>query len=122
MDSLDISLQEAALIREAASYTPLPNGTSSENQFLILKDYITSFEESLDSEHEVGMLLTNFGSSVMLHVTYITYEEPVLMVFKGYANGQPATLIQHVNQLNFLLTSVLKEPNRPKHRIGFSLD
>lgn len=120
MDSLNLALENASLIRDAVSYTPLPNGTSSETQFLILKDYIAEFEKNLDSEHEVGMLLTNFGSSIVLHVTHITYEEPVLMVFKGYANGQFSTLIQHVNQLNFLLTSVEKAPDRPKYKIGFS--
>ena len=31
------------------------------------------------------------------------------MVFKGFVNGQEATLIQHVNQLQLLLTSMKKE-------------
>lgn len=42
------------------------------------------------------------------------------MVFKGYVNGRMSTLIQHVSQLNFLLTSVPKEPDKPKRKIGFS--
>lgn len=33
----------------------------------------------------------------------------------------PAPLIQHVSQLSFLLTAVQKEPNRPKRKIGFSI-
>lgn len=41
------------------------------------------------------------------------------MVFKGYVNGKFSTLIQHVSQLNFLLTSIEKEPDRPKRTIGF---
>ena len=40
-------------------------------------------------------------------------------VFKGFVDGKESTLIQHMNQLNFLLTSVEKEPERPKRRIGF---
>ena len=42
------------------------------------------------------------------------------MVFKGIVNGNPATLIQHINQLSFLLTAVPgQEPEKPKHKIGF---
>ena len=88
-------------------------------QFSIIKRYVQDFESSLDAEHEVGISLTNFGQSVLMQVTQIAYEDPVLMIFKGYVNGREATLIQHVNQLNFMLTTVDKEPDRPKRQIGF---
>lgn len=91
----------------------------ADEQFEILKRCIRQFERSLDAEHEVGIMMTNFGQSVLMQVTQITYEDPVLMVFKGYVNGREATLIQHINQLNFMLTSVEKEPDRPKRQIGF---
>ena len=91
----------------------------SDTQFEILQKYIVDFEATLDDEHEVGLLLTNFGQSVLMNVTDIIYEKSVLMVFKGYVNGKPATLIQHISQLNFLLTTVEKSPERPKRRIGF---
>lgn len=94
----------------------------SDEQFRILRKYIEAFESSLDPEHEVAIMLTNFGQTITMQVTYITYEEPVLMVFKGFVNGQEATLIQHVNQLNFLLTSMKKEDDRPKRKIGFSTE
>ncbi len=90
-----------------------------DEQFDILKRYIQEFESSLDAEHEVGIMMTNFGQSVLMQVTQVTYEDPVLMVFKGYVNGREATLIQHINQLNFMLTTVEKEPDRPKRQIGF---
>lgn len=100
--------------------TPLPIAYSySDTQFEVLQKYIRNFESTLDPEHEVGVLLTNFGQSVIMHVTEISYEESVLMIFKGYVNGKMSTLIQHVSQLNFLLTSVEKEPDRPKRTIGF---
>lgn len=91
----------------------------ADEQFEILKRYIQEFECSLDAEHEVGILMTNFGQSVLMQVTQITYEYPVLMVFKGFVDQREATLIQHINQLNFLLTTVEKEPDRPKIQIGF---
>ena len=119
MDFLSSALSNANTIRQLSDLEPVPIGTDSETQFEILKRYIEDFQNSLDSEHEVGMLLTNFGQNVLLKVTYISYESPVLMIFKGYVNDEEATLVQHVNQLNFLLTSVDKEPDRPKRKIGF---
>lgn len=91
----------------------------SDTQFEVLQKYINDFEGTLDADHKVGVLLTNFGHSVMMQVTEISYEESVLMIFKGYVNGKMSTLIQHVSQLNFLLTSIEKEPDRPKRSIGF---
>lgn len=99
---------------------PMPLAYSySDTQFEILCKYIKEFEAELDSEHEVGLLLTNFGQTVTMHVTEIGYEKSVLMIFKGYVNGKMSTLIQHIGQLNFLLTSVPKESDRPKNSIGF---
>ncbi len=91
----------------------------ADEQFEILKRYIQEFEQSIDDEHEVGIMMTNFGQSVVMQVTQIAYEGPVLLVFKGYVDGRDATLIQHINQLNFMLTTIVKEPNRPKRQIGF---
>ena len=92
----------------------------SDKQFEILKRYIQDFERTLDDKHEVGIMMTNFDQSVLMQVTQVTYEYPVLMVFKGYVNGREATLIQHIHQLNFMLTTIEKEPNRPKRQIGFN--
>ncbi len=92
----------------------------SATQFDIIKKYVLSFQQSLDAEHDVGVMLTNFGSTVLMEVTEIGYEESVLMVFKGLVNGREATLIQHINQINFLLTSVPKPQNIPKRKIGFT--
>lgn len=122
MDILSSALSDASEIRRLADLKPVPVGTDSETQFEILKQYIEEFQNSLDSEHEVGMLLTNFGKNILLRVTYISYESPVLMIFKGFVNDKESTLVQHVDQLNFLLTSVEKEPNRPKRKIGFAAE
>lgn len=64
----------------------------SDTQFEIIRKYVEAFENSLDSEHEVGMMLTNFGQSVLMSVTNITYEKSVLLVFTGYVNGIPFIL------------------------------
>ncbi len=101
-------------------FEPLPIAYSySDTQFEILQKYIAKFEQSLDSEHEVGVMLTNFGQSITMQVVEIGYENSVLMIFKGFVNGSLCTLIQHVSQLNFLLVATKKEPDRPKRTIGF---
>lgn len=92
-----------------------------DSQFAILKRRIEEFEQDLDKEHEVGMLLASFGQSVLMNVVQIEYEYPVLFVFKGYVDGEKSTLIQHINQLNFLLKAVEKEKGRAKRKIGFSI-
>lgn len=92
----------------------------SDTQYEIIKKHVEKFQSELDPDHEVGVLLTNFGQSTLMHVTNIGYEESVLMVFKGYVNNQESTLIQHISQINFLLLAVPKaEPEKPARRIGF---
>ena len=90
-----------------------------DEQFAFLKKYIQEYEKALDSEHEVGIMMTNFGQAAIMQVVEITYEKPVLLIFKEYVNGKMSTLIQHMNQLNFLLTSLDKVDEKPKQRIGF---
>lgn len=92
----------------------------SDSQFEIIKKYVLDFQSRLDKNHDVGLLLTNFGQSMLMEVTQIGYEESVLMVFRGFVNGRESTLIQHISQLNFLLTSVPKDPEKPKRKIGFT--
>lgn len=92
----------------------------SDTQFEIIKKYIQEFEATLDTEHNVGVMLTNFGQTITMQVCEIRYEKSVVLVFKGWVNGQYSTLIQHINQLNFLLTAVPIEEERPKRHIGFS--
>ena len=92
----------------------------ADKQFEIIKKYVTEFQNSLDETHDVGIWLTTFGNAAIMEVTKISFEKPVLMIFSGTVNGQESTLIQHINQLNFLLTKVPKAPEQPRRTIGFS--
>lgn len=90
-------------------------------QYELLCDYIKNFQNELDDEHEVGLQLASFGQSMLLNVTDIGYANPSLIHFYGYCNGNKAHLVQHINQLNFVLISLPKtDPKKPARRIGFS--
>lgn len=85
-----------------------------------IMEQIQEFEKDLDDEHEIALRLTSFGSSITMIVTSIEYQNPDMLYFYGIVNGKPAQLIQHTNQLNFLITSVEREDkSRPARRIGF---
>lgn len=91
-------------------------------QYELLCNNIKDFQNGLDDEHELALLLTSFGQYILLKVTDLGYSNPSLIHFYGYVNDTKAHLIQHVNQLNFLITSVPKsDPNKPARRIGFEI-
>lgn len=94
--------------------------TMADYAYDIIMKRIKDFENSLDDEHEVSLLLTSFGQSITLAVTEIGYSNPSILVFHGFVNNQYATLIQHISQLNFLLIAVKKvDSEKPPRRIGF---
>lgn len=85
-----------------------------------IMEQIRNFEATLDAEHEIALKLASFGSSITMIVTRIGYQNPDLLYFYGFVNGTESKLIQHMNQLNFLLTSVEREDkSKPARRIGF---
>jgi len=96
------------------------NYNMADYSYKVILDRIKDFEDNLDNDHEVAIKLASFGQSVTLSVTDIGYSNPSTLVFRGYVGDQPATLIQHMSQLNFLLVAVKKsDPEQPPRRIGF---
>lgn len=94
--------------------------TAAKMTFANIMAQIEEFEENLDEDKEVAVLLASFGGTTLMTVTGIGYQYPDLVYFYGYVDGKPSQLIQHISQLNFLLTSVDKEdPEKPPRRIGF---
>lgn len=94
--------------------------SNADRQYEIIKQSIQEFEKDLDEESEVAVHLAAFGQSILMQVTELGYSNPSLIHFYGYVNGAKSELIQHVNQLSFLLTAVPKtNPDRPARRIGF---
>lgn len=92
-------------------------------QYEILMKSILAYESTLDENQEVAVQLASFGQSVVMQVTKIGYSNPSIIHFYGYVNGNKSELIQHITQLNFMLTSLPKaEPERPTRRIGFQIE
>lgn len=85
---------------------------------------IKSFDEQLDQTYEVGIRLVNFGQNIQFAVRKIGYYNPKLITFSGVLEDcSKVQLIQHVNQISFLLLGVKrKETDKPKLPIGFSID
>lgn len=99
------------------------NYQNADYQYEILCKCIKNFQDNLDNEHEVGLLLASFGQSVLLNISNIGYSNPCLIHFYGTYNGLETHLIQHISQLNFLLTAVPKQnPDKPAKRISIGFD
>lgn len=87
-----------------------------------MAEQIKEFQDELDNEHEVGIMLASFGQPVMLAVEDIGFQNPNLIYFYGTISGNQTQLIQHMSQVNLVLTAVAKQPDKPARRIGFHVD
>ncbi|SEP79531.1 DUF6173 family protein [Thalassovita taeanensis] len=84
--------------------------------------YIQSFEQQLDSEHEIAMGFVG-GDAGVLRIEGMGYFDPDIVTFYGSdASGAKTQLIQHVSQLSVILRALPKtvKQEAPK-RIGFRL-
>ena len=91
-------------------------------QCKLLKDSMLEFQENLESDEEVAIMLASFGKSITVHVEDIGYANPNLIIFYGHLeDGSYVELMQHINQINFLMVSAKKlDPSAPARRIGFT--
>ncbi len=102
---------------------PMRDYRDADYQFEKLVEEIKNFESRLDDNHEIGLKLASFGENITISVTNIGYHNPSLIVFDGMVKGSPATLVQHISQLSFLMVAVKKaDPARPPRRIGFDMN
>lgn len=91
-------------------------------QYEKICEQIKEFQDNLDNEHEVALMLTNFGKSIILNVTSLGFQNPCLIYYYGTVGENECQLIQHISQINFLLMAVPKaDPEKPARRvkIGF---
>ena len=96
-------------------------GSTAEQVATHLYNEIQRYQASLPDTEDVAMMLVQFNQSITIFVKGIGYSGYNLVCFHGEdTEGKPMELIQHVQQLNFLLMVVPKpEPEKPKWTIGF---
>ncbi len=120
MDRLDLTPD--TLQNNAFPVLSFDDFKNAKYQYKLIIEQIKTFESKLDDSQEVGIKLASFGQSILLQVTDIGYANPYLLYFYGYVDNQPTTLIQHIFNLNFLLTAIKRNPSKPKRTIGFISD
>lgn len=86
-----------------------------------IERHVRQFESALNHDQEVMIMAASFGSQVIFYVDSIEFNNPDLIIFHGTADsGKPMQLIQHHNQLNFLLQAGEKHnPDKERRQIGF---
>lgn len=87
-----------------------------------LYEEIRNYQNKLPDTEDVAMSIVQFNQSITILVKEIGYIGYNLVCFHGEdTSGKPLKLIQHVQQLNFLLMVVPKpEIEVPKRKIGFA--
>lgn len=94
--------------------------TLADRQYEIIAEAITNYEKELDENSEVALNLTHFNQNIVMRITELGYSNPSLIHYYGFVNDQYSELIQHVSQINFLLTSSPKsDPAKPRKPVGF---
>ncbi len=120
ISELSAQVAESVAKIEAASFR---NYEMASWKYEKIKEQIEAFQSSLLDDVDVFISLASFGTSMIMQVTDIGYQNPDMLYFYGYINGNKTQLIQHTSQLNFILMAVKKEEsNRTPRRIGFSAD
>lgn len=113
---------EAEPLPAALAAQPVAEKSAAQWAYERLGLYIKNFEERLDADQEMAIALTG-GSAGVLRIEGIGYFAPDILTFYGRdESGARTQLIQHVSQLNFMLTALPKEkPTEEPRRIGFRL-
>lgn len=120
INSTSMSDDDLNYLRDSVSDHETESLASDKYEKII--DEIADFENELDNEHEIALKLASFGSSITMNVISIGFQNPDILCFYGYVNNKYSQLIQHMSQLNFLMTSVERQDkSKPARRIGFQV-
>jgi hypothetical protein len=93
----------------------------AEAMFHELAKQIADFEAQLDDSEEVGAVLVGGPNNTIFHISGLEHVGRDLIVFHGTNEHKKAVrLLQHVGQVNVLLTALPKIAERA-HRIGFTM-
>ncbi len=116
------SLDEAARNRQIEiNASKIQLGSTAECVARHLYHQILDYQSNLPDTDDVALQVVQFNQSTIILVESIGYIGYNLVCFYGKdIQGKPVELIQHIHQLNFLLTVAPKPvPDTPKRKIGF---
>lgn len=99
-----------------------PVATPAEQVLGHLKTVITEFMATIDPDREVAIYLASFGHSRVIYVESVKALGAQLILFSGIENGHRVQLVQHVSQLNFLLSAEPAVSPIPRRIIGFQAE
>ena len=78
---------------ELSSYR-IRNYSLADWKYEKIMEEIAEYEAKLDNDHEIALRLASFGSSTVMVVTSVGYQNPDMLYFYGFVNGKDAQLIQ----------------------------
>lgn len=91
-----------------------------------LYEAVINYQKSLSNAQDVALQIVHFNTNTIIVVENIGYIDYSLVVFRGKDNnGRPIELIQHISQINVLMTAIPSQPQEPEiyHRtIGFQVN
>jgi hypothetical protein len=94
--------------------------TTAKYMFQCLRDRLEEFQDSLEPDKEVGVVVTQLGERLSFHLHELSYESPSLVVLKGEnSGGNPIELAQHPMQVRVLFKAVEPLDQDNPTRIGF---
>lgn len=119
MAQLEANQRDKQRIIDAAKIQQL---STAENIAKHIYDQVVKYQSNLNATNDVALVITQFSQSTTILVQNIGYIGYNLVCFYGRGtDGKPLELIQHISQLNLLLTVAEKsKPETPKRKIGFA--
>jgi hypothetical protein len=82
------------------------------------------FMNGLKPNEEVAVALSSFGIEHTVVVESVQAINPNLIIIRGFEQGRPAVLVQHLSQMSFLLIPLQVDLGcaSPRRKIGFQVD
>lgn len=106
---------------EALSKASINLPSQAEIMFENIVERIQKFEASLPNELQAAGNIVN-GPGVTFLINKVAYMEPNIILFSGLLpDGASVELVQHISQLNLLLTALPRKDDisKPRRKIGF---
>lgn len=94
----------------------------AQDMFENIVERIRRFEENLPNDRQAGGNLVSGPGTVFL-IDKVSYMDPNIILFSGRLpeSGAVVELVQHISQLNLLLTALprMDDTTKPRREIGF---